>query len=230
MDLLSVRNAYRRYARYYDHIFGAVFNPGRRLSVEIANSKPNRRVLEVGVGTGLSLPYYRRDCRVTGIDISPEMLDKARQRQHTGGLHNIEALLEMDAEQLEFADQSFDCVLAMYVVSVVPHPERLLKEMCRVCAPDGDIIIINHFASRHPLLRTMEKGLAPLSKVIGFRPNMELAGLPRLPGFECVGIQGANLFGFWKLVHYRGRGAAQSAPLGRSAPLRTTAGVNAASL
>jgi phosphatidylethanolamine/phosphatidyl-N-methylethanolamine N-methyltransferase len=229
MDLPSVRSAYRRYARYYDHIFGAVFNPGRRLSVEIVNSKPHRRVLEVGVGTGLSLPYYRRDCRITGIDISPEMLDKARRRQRQGDLRNVDALLEMDAEQLEFADATFDCVLAMYVVSVVPHPERLLAEMCRVCAPDGDIIIINHFASQHPLLRTMEKGLAPLSKLIGFRPNMELAGLPRVPGFECVGIQGANVFGFWKLIHYRGLGAPQSASVGRAAPLRT-AGVNASAL
>jgi phosphatidylethanolamine/phosphatidyl-N-methylethanolamine N-methyltransferase len=229
MDLPSVRSAYRRYARYYDHIFGAVFNPGRRLSVEIANSKPNRRVLEVGVGTGLSLPYYRRDCHITGIDVSPEMLDKARHRQRQAGLRNIDALVEMDAEQLEFADQSFDCVLAMYVVSVVPHPERLLSEMCRVCAPDGDIIIINHFASQHPLLRTMEKSLAPLSKLIGFRPNMELADLPRVPGFECVGIQGANIFGFWKLVHYRGLGAPQSASIGRRAPLRA-AEINASAL
>jgi phosphatidylethanolamine/phosphatidyl-N-methylethanolamine N-methyltransferase len=229
MDLPSVRSAYRRYARYYDRIFGPVFNPGRRLSVEIVNRKPNRRVLEVGVGTGLSLPYYRRDCRVTGIDISPEMLDKARQRQRAEGLRHIEALLEMDAEHLEFADQSFDCVLAMYVVSVVPHPERLLAEMSRVCAPDGEIIIINHFASRHPLLRTMEKGLAPMSKLIGFRPNMELSGLPRVPGFECVGIQGANAFGFWKLVHYRGLGVAPPASIGRPKPLRA-AGVNAPAL
>lgn len=227
MDLPSVRSAYRRYARYYDRIFGPVFNPGRRLSVDIVNSKPNRRVLEVGVGTGLSLPYYRRDCRITGIDVSPEMLAKARQRQQQAGLCNIEALLEMDAEHLEFADQSFDCVLAMYVVSVVPHPERLLAEMRRVCAADGDIIIINHFASRHPLLRTMEKGLAPLSKLIGFRPNMELSGLPRVPGFKCVGIQGANIFGFWKLVHYHGLGARPPANIGRAAPLRT-AGVNVA--
>jgi len=203
MDLDSIRSAYRRYANHYDRIFGPVFNPGRKLAIQTLNTRAGQRVLEVGVGTGLSLPYYHAESRVVGIDISPEMLAKADERVSEQDLKQVDKLLVMDAEQLEFEDDSFDAVVAMYVASVVPHPDRLVDEMRRVCVPGGDILIINHFASRNPLLRGMEKGLRPLSKLLGFRPDMDLEDLPELEDFQRVGVRNANIFGYWKLVHYR---------------------------
>jgi phosphatidylethanolamine/phosphatidyl-N-methylethanolamine N-methyltransferase len=201
MDLPSIRSAYKRYALTYDAFFGPIFAGGRRMAVRLANTSPDQRILEVGVGTGLSLPEYREDARVVGVDISPDMLRIARER--AWDLPQVEALLEMDAEQLAFPDNSFDSVVAMYVASVVPHPERLLAEMQRVCVPGGDVLVINHFASSHPVIRRMERGLRPLSKILGFRTDMELEALPRLPGLERVDVLKANLFGYWKLVHYR---------------------------
>ncbi len=203
MDLAAIRRTYRRYAGHYDMVFGPVFHPGRRMAVDTVNKRPDQRVLEVGVGTGLSLPLYREDARVTGIDISPEMLDKARDKVGEQKLENVEALLEMDAEQLEFEDNSFDAVVAMYVASVVPNPDRLMAEMRRVCVPDGDIVIINHFASRHPLLRGLERMLKPLSRMLGFHPDMALDALPDEPDCPRIGVYRANIFGYWKLVHYR---------------------------
>lgn len=202
MDLVSIRNAYRRYANHYDRIFGPVFAPGRKLAIRTLGAGPGQRVLEVGVGTGLSLPYYHPESRVVGIDISPEMLAKARERVGREGLNQVDSLLEMDAENLDFPDNSFDAVVAMYVASVVPNPDQLIDEMRRVCTPGGDIIIINHFASRNPLLRGLEKGLRPLSRMLGFRPDMDLNSLPQEEDFQRIGVCNANIFGYWKLVHY----------------------------
>ena len=135
MDLASIRKAYKRYAGMYDVAFGAVANPGRKRAIAVANRKPGSRVLEVGVGTGLALPMYRGDVRVTGIDLSPEMLARARDKAREENLKHVEALLEMDAENMKFPDASFDTVIAMYVASVLPLPERLMAEMRRVCKP-----------------------------------------------------------------------------------------------
>jgi len=203
MDLSSIRSAYRRYARYYDGSFGRVFAPGRRYTMQFLNAEPGRRVLEVGVGTGISLPEYRRDATIVGVDVSPDMLEIARKRVETHGLTNVEGLYEMDAEALEFPDDAFDVVVAMYVASVVPDPERFVDECRRVCKPGGEILIINHFASQQPLIRGLEKAIRPLSRLLGFRPDMELDDLPQRPGFECLGVYPAHFFGYWKLVRYR---------------------------
>jgi len=212
MDLESIRGAYRRYAKHYDRVFGPVFSPGRRLAIQTLGLRPGARVLEVGVGTGLSLPDYPSDVRVVGIDISPEMLEKAHERQAALRLAQVESLRVMDAEAMEFPDQSFDAVVAMYVASVVPHPDRLISEMRRVCVAGGDIVIINHFASANPVLRGLERGLRPLSRLLGFRPDMDLSSLPDEEAFRRIGVHNANIFGYWKLVHYRnGEGSAAGA-------------------
>ncbi len=203
MDLSSIRSAYRRYARYYDRVFGPVFAPGRRLTMQYLNAEADRRILDVGVGTGISLPDYRRDVEVVGIDVSPEMLDIARQRVDEQGLDFVTGLYEMDAEALDFPDDSFDVVVAMYVASVVPNPDLFVEEVQRVCRPGGDIFIVNHFASEHPVLRRVEQTLKPLSKLVGFRPDMDLGTLPDRPDFQRLGVYPTNLFGYWKLVHYR---------------------------
>jgi phosphatidylethanolamine/phosphatidyl-N-methylethanolamine N-methyltransferase len=203
MELHAVRSAYRRYAAIYDLVFGSIFEPGRRLAVRAANSNANQRILEVGVGTGLSLPMYRSDAKVMGIDVSPEMLAKARERTAALKLRQVESLVEMDAERLRFPDASFDSAVALYVVSVVPDPIRLLSEMRRVCRPGGDIVILNHFGSDRPLLRTFESAFAPLSGALGFRPNMPIGNILNLPGLETVSVQSTNLFGYWTMLHLR---------------------------
>ncbi len=203
MNIDAIKTAYRRYARIYDVVFGPIFHPGRKVIIEALDCRPGDNILEVGVGTGLSLPLYPDDVKVTGIDISAEMLDKARERVELEGLDHVEAVLEMDAEQMRFADDSFDKVVAMYVVSVVPDPVRLVKEMSRVCKPNGEIFIANHFRSSNPLLRTGENLLAPLSKLAGFRPDFDLEEFLRKTQLEVVEMRNVNLFGYWKVLRCR---------------------------
>ena len=174
MDIESVRSAYRRHAPYYDAVFGILLHPGRRRTVQLANQVAGARVLEVGVGTGLSLARYRRDLRIVGIDVSTEMLRQARRRVSAKGLKHVEALLDMDAENLKFPDDSFDTVIAMYVASVVPNPDRLLAEIQRVCKPDGQILIVNHFAKPNGLRGRLVRGLSIWSKKLGWRPDFAL--------------------------------------------------------
>jgi len=203
LDILAIERAYRRYARFYDVGFGAVFQPGRRAVVDRMNCVPGERILEVGVGTGLSLPLYPDNVSVVGIDISRHMLDRARVRQARCGLENVAELTVMDAENMEFKDDSFDKVVAMYVASVVPDPERLVDEMRRVCKPGGQIFMVNHFHSRHPILGGVERLLAPLSKQLGFRPDFSLDRFLGQTGLDAMNIRPVNLFDFSTMVEAR---------------------------
>lgn len=203
MDLKTVQAAYRRYARIYDFIFGPVMEPGRKRVVQSLECRPGEKVLEVGVGTGLSLPLYPREVEVTGIDVSSEMLNKARHRVERRGLGNVSDLLEMDAENMTFANGSFDRVVAMYVVSVVPDPYRLVDQMRRVCKPDGEIMIVNHFQSKSSVMSFFEKMLARFSGAAGFRPDMDLDEFIRKSGLDVIERTGANLFGYWTVLRCR---------------------------
>jgi phosphatidylethanolamine/phosphatidyl-N-methylethanolamine N-methyltransferase len=198
MQIEAVKTAYRRYARIYDMVFGAVLQPGRRAVLEALKLKSGDRVLEVGVGTGISLPLYPRDVRITGIDVSSEMLGRARARVERARLANVEALLEMDAEAMTFPDASFDKVVAMYVVSVVPRPAKLLEELHRVCRPDGEIFVVNHFQSENPVMGTLERMLGGFSSQIGFDPQVNLRQLVPADGAD---VSRVNLF--WKMVRLR---------------------------
>jgi phosphatidylethanolamine/phosphatidyl-N-methylethanolamine N-methyltransferase len=200
MQIESVKAAYRRYAAIYDALFGPVLQPGRKALVQALGLRPGDRVLEVGVGTGLSLPLYPRDVRLTGIDVSREMLEKARARVARLRLANVDALLEMDAERMSFADASFDKVVAMYVVSVVERPGRLLEELHRVCRPDGEIFIVNHVRSDNRLIGAMEKALAPLSDKLGFRPDFELRDMVS-DHEQLTELSRINFF--WKVMRLR---------------------------
>src|SRR5687767_10237962 len=200
MQIEAVKAAYRRYAGIYDALFGPVLQPGRKAVLEALKLRPGDRVLEVGVGTGLSLPLYPASVRVTGIDLSREMLDKARARVARRKLAQVEALLEMDAEQMSFADASFDKVVAMYVVSVVERPARLLEELHRVCKPDGEIFLVNHVRSDNPIIGAVEKGLARFSDKLGFHPDFELRELLD-PSHEIAELSRINFF--WKVMRVR---------------------------
>jgi len=200
MQIESVKAAYRRYASVYDAVFGPVLQPGRKAVVQALGLRPGDRVLEVGVGTGLSLPLYPRDVRITGIDVSREMLEKARRRLARQRLANVEALLEMDAEQMSLPDASFDKVVAMYVVPVVENPMRLLQELHRVCRPDGEIFLVNHVRSDNPFIAAVEKGLARFSDKIGFRPDFELRDM--LADVDQV-TEVSRINFFWKVMRLR---------------------------
>ena len=200
MQIESVKAAYRRYAAVYDAVFGPVLQPGRKAVLQALRLRPGERVLEVGVGTGLSLPLYPRDVSITGIDVSSEMLDKARRRVARQRLANVEALLEMDAERMSFADASFDKVVAMYVVSVVERPDRLLAELHRVCRPHGEIFLVNHVRSDNRFIAAVEKGLARFSDKLGFRPDFELRDMVADAG-ELTELSRINFF--WKVMRLR---------------------------
>jgi phosphatidylethanolamine/phosphatidyl-N-methylethanolamine N-methyltransferase len=200
MDLQDTLRTYRLFSGSYDVVFGPVFHPGRKEAVRVANDKPGQRILEVGVGTGLSLPFFRPDARVVGIDVSAEMLAKARRRAEQKKLRHVEALIEMDAEHMSFEDNSFDAVLALYVASVVPDPARFAAEMRRVCRPGGTIVIVNHFTSENPAMRFIEKRLAPLAGKIGFHADFPLADFLEGAKLSIREIRPSNLFGYWRLL------------------------------
>jgi phosphatidylethanolamine/phosphatidyl-N-methylethanolamine N-methyltransferase len=200
MDIQDTLRTYRLFSGSYDLVFGPVFHPGRKAAVRLANDRPGQRILEVGVGTGLSLPYFREDAEVTGIDVSAEMLAKARRRVERRGLKQVKAIMEMDAEQMSFADDSFDAVLALYVASVVPNPAKFAAEMRRVCRPGGTIVIVNHFTSDDGFMRYVEKRLAPLAGKIGFHADFPLDDFLSVSRLNVREMLPSNLFGYWTLL------------------------------
>lgn len=177
LDADAVKVAYRRWAAVYDALFGGVSALARKRAVEAVNALPGQKVLEVGVGTGLALPYYRRDKQITGIDLSEDMLERARGRVSKLHLSNVNALLEMDAEETTFPDASFDIAVAMFVASVVPHPRRLLSELKRVVKPGGHILFVNHFLATGGVRLAVERGMARASRSLGWHPDFAIEGL-----------------------------------------------------
>ena len=173
MDETSVIIAYRRWAPFYDHTFGKFASEGRKHAVEIINAREGR-VLEVGVGTGLSLPLYGRHLDIVGIDLSPEMLEKARNRVATEAIDNVTGLHEMDASKLTFANESFDTVVAMYVMTVVPEPEKVMRELSRVCKPGGEVLLVNHFSQEEGVRGWVERRMAPFADQLGWHPVFDL--------------------------------------------------------
>ena len=176
LDYRTVKRAYAILTPVYDILFNKIFHSGRVAAIDLLEIKPGDRVLEIGVGTGLNLPLFPRDCMVTGIDISAEMLQKARERAKELGLTNVTLGL-MDASNLEFTDSAFDHVLATYVISAVPDPVKTLLEMRRVCRPNGHLVILNHFRSENPILGAVEWMLAPVCTRIGFKTDLKLKPL-----------------------------------------------------
>src|SRR6201994_1215207 len=168
-DRESVEQAYDRWAPIYDLVFGGVFSKGRDAAIEATN-KIGGRVLEVGVGTGISLPLYGSNVRIFGTDISEEMLKKAKRRVAEGNLKNVEGLAVMDAEKLEFPDTSFDVVMAQYLVTAVPNPEKALDEFARVLRPGGELIILTRVSADAGMRRFIETRLQPVVRPLGFRP------------------------------------------------------------
>jgi phosphatidylethanolamine/phosphatidyl-N-methylethanolamine N-methyltransferase len=199
MDYETINRAYAILSPVYDFLFDKVFYPGRVAAIDLLEIQPGNRVLEVGVGTGLNLPLYPSDCDVTGIDISKEMLRKAEERVKTLSVKNIN-LMVMDGSKLAFPDDSFDRVIATYVISAVPDPVKTLLEMRRVCKPSGHLVILNHFKSENPIIGMFEKLLAPVCTKIGFNTELKLMPLLERVALSPEQMHRVNLMNGWRLV------------------------------
>ena len=206
-DREMVEQAYDRWAPIYDLVFGGVFSKGRRAAIAATN-KIGGRVLEVGVGTGISLPLYAPHVRIFGTDISEAMLRKAKQRVAVLPLKNVEGLAVMDAEKLEFPDNSFDVVMAQYVVTAVPNPEVALDEFARVLRPGGELIILTRVSADAGMRRFIERRLQPVVRRLGFR-TAEFAWsrytnwLAGARGMELVERRLIPPLGHFSLVRFR---------------------------
>ena len=176
LDRATIEKAYARWAPVYDVVFGKVFERGRLASIEAAE-RIGGRILEVGVGTGISLPDYARTNRIVGIDISAPMLRKAAERVAEHGLSNVESLAVMDAKHLAFPDNAFDVIVAQYVITAVPDPEATLDEFARVLKPGGEIILVNHLGAESGFRRAFEQGFSPLARRLGWSPEFPWARL-----------------------------------------------------
>ena len=174
MDREGVEKTYDRWAPVYDLVFGTVFEKARRLAIA-ACEDVGGRILEVGVGTGISLPYYSDRCRIVGVDISEAMLEVARQRVADQRMANVENLAIMDVQDLQFEDASFDVVTAQYVVNTVPDPEAALDEFMRVLRPGGELIVVNRVGAERGARLNVEKLLEPVVERLGWRSDFPWA-------------------------------------------------------
>jgi phosphatidylethanolamine/phosphatidyl-N-methylethanolamine N-methyltransferase len=203
LDAADIRDAYRRWSVYYDWAFGGVSSVARKRAAALVNRLPGREVLEVGVGTGLALPRYLSSKRITGIDLSADMLARARRRTAELSLRNVTGLLEMDAEATDFADARFDTAVAMFVASVVPNPRRLLAELRRVVRPGGDILLVNHFAAEGGPRWWVERAMAPMSRRLGWHPDFSARAIFEPGEIDALRTTRMPPFGIFTLVQLR---------------------------
>src|SRR3990172_5555251 len=194
-----VTRVYEKLALVYDFTFGPALHPGRVHAIQRMGIREGDRVLEVGVGTGINAALYPRDCTVTGIDLSGPMLEKARDRVARKRIRNVR-LLEMDAADLKFADESFDIVYAPYLISVVPDPVTVARQMRRVCRRGGRIIFLNHFLSAHAPVAWVERAISPFTVHIGFKSDLDLTAFLAQSDLQPVSIEKVNVPRIWSLV------------------------------
>jgi len=199
LEKRQVKRAYALYSPVYDFLFDWIFHPGRQAAVKHLDIQPGDRILEVGIGTGLNLPLYPSHCQLVGIDLSRQMLEKAQAKIEQLGLDNV-ILKVMDAAATDFADNEFDRALATYVISAVPDPVAVLREMRRVVKPGGALVILNHFRSERFLIGAIEDLLAPLCIRLGWKSNLALRPLLGQVGLTPDLIARVNLFNGWRLI------------------------------
>ncbi|MFQ5898220.1 MAG: class I SAM-dependent methyltransferase [Candidatus Methylomirabilia bacterium] len=199
LEQRQVQRAYALYSPVYDLIFDWIFSPGRQAAVRLLDIHRGDRILEVGIGTGLNLPLYPLDSQLTGVDISAEMLEKAQRRIHELGLRNATLKL-MDAAATDFGDNEFDRALATYVISAVPDPVGVLREIRRVVKPGGTLVILNHFRSEQRLIGALDDLVSPLCTRLGWKSNLPFEPLLRQVNLTPETIRKVNLFKGWRLL------------------------------
>ena len=211
LDKNTIVQAYACWAPFYDLVFGAVFEQGRHAAIRAAE-RVGGHILEVGVGTGISLPDYRRTSRLVGVDLSEPMLRKAQKRVTELHLRNVEGLSLMDAERLGFPDDSFDVIVAQHVITTVPHPEATLDEFARVLKPGGEIVLVSRIGAEAGLRRAFEQWFAPVTRPLGWRLEFPWARYTRWAershGVRVVERRPMPPFGHFSLVRFAKTGAA----------------------
>lgn len=199
MEIDSIKKVYAAYSKVYDVLFKRFFYPRIRNAITTMDIKPGDRILDVGVGTGLSFSVFPRHCKVVGIDLSREMLSQAKKKIDENNLDNIN-VLSMDAMNIGFADNTFDKVFLSHVVSVVPDPYRVMQEVKRVCKPDGVVVVVNHFKSKNPIIEMCEKLMNPICKKIGWRSDLSLNEFIRHAGLKVTKQYMLKKLDFWHIV------------------------------
>ena len=214
LDAQTVSKAYARWAPVYDLVFGAVFERGRQVAIAAAE-RIGGRVLEVGVGTGISLPQYSKKCQLSGVDISEPMLRKAQERVTELGLTNVEGLWVMDAERLSFPDNSFDVVVAQHVITTVPNPEAALDELARVLKPGGEIVLVSRIGAEAGLRRSLEHWFQPAARKLGWRSEFSFERYARwaakTSGMHLIERRAVPPFGHFNLIRFGKDGGSNSA-------------------
>ena len=228
LEKRAVAKAYARWAPVYDLVFGAVFDRGRRAAIDAAQ-RLGGSILEVGVGTGISLPDYARSVRLVGVDLSWPMLRKARARVEAEPLAHVEGLAVMDAQHLGFRDAAFEVVVAQYVITAVPNPETTLDEFARVVKPGGEIVLVNHLGAEAGARRVFEHSFAPVARRLGWRPEFPWRRLERWAadhgGVTLVERRDLPPLGHFSLIRFARHGGAD----GRSAGEARVAGAESRS-
>tara|TARA_Y100000031_G_C8123665_1_gene339428 strand:+ start:228 stop:845 length:618 start_codon:yes stop_codon:yes gene_type:complete len=199
MKTEDIKRIYAGYSNFYDFVFKMIFQPRQKHVIKQMNIRPNDKILDVGVGTGLALPLYPHYCHVTGIDLSEEMLNKAHKKIKKLTLKNV-TLKQMDAMSLQFEDNTFDQVIATFVISVVPDPVKVISEMKRVCKKDSKLVIINHFQSNNKLVAKIEDMVNPICRKIGWRTDLDLDYLISESNLLVNSKYKMNKFDLWKVV------------------------------
>jgi phosphatidylethanolamine/phosphatidyl-N-methylethanolamine N-methyltransferase len=212
LDEGAVRDAYRRWAPVYDYTFGAVSTAGRRHAVQIINGGTGR-VLEVGVGTGLALPDYKKHLDIVGIDLAPEMLEKARDRVKAEKLTNVSGLHEMDASNLRFPDNSFDTVVAMYVITVVPDPQKVMLELARVTKPGGEVMLVNHFSQDQGVRGWVERQMAPFADLVGWHSVFDVSRVMVCDDLKLVDRKSLRPLGIFTMMRFRKEASVELRPV-----------------
>ena len=197
-----VEGVYTKISSWYDLFFGPTLHAGRLEAIRRLPIGPGARILEVGIGTGINVPLYPRDCFVTGIDFSASMLEKAGRRITAHGVSNVE-LIQMDAADLQFEDESFDIVYAPYVISVVSDPVLVAREMHRVCRVGGHVVVLNHFRSENPMMSRAERLISPLTVHVGFKSDLDLPAFLAQADFDPISVEKVNIPRLWSLVTCR---------------------------
>ncbi len=214
LDKETIEKAYARWAPVYDLVFGAVFERGRQAAIAAAE-RIGGRILEVGVGTGISLPEYSSNNRLYGVDISEPMLRKAQERVEELGLTHVEGLSVMDAENLSFPDSSFDVVVAQYVITTVPNPEATLDEFARVLKPGGEIVLVSRVGAEAGLRRTLEQWFAPAARKLGWRTEFSFSRYAQwadqTDDIHLVERRSMPPFGHFSLIRFAKDGAEKAA-------------------
>ena len=195
----TVIKIYDRWGKFYDLVFKDVFHEGRNVCVDMLDMQPGEKLLEVGVGTGLSLPLYPSTAEIIAIDISSKMLEKAKEKVEKMGLQNVD-LSVMDAQNMAYVDNTFDCVTACYVVSAAPDPHKVVSEICRVCKPGGRVVFINHFKSQKFLLAKFEELINGVCKKFGWETTLDLELLLEANNLILERQERVNIFDYWRAV------------------------------